>query len=92
MAKRRPSLTRPSLSVQDGDLIRKLRQRKLGITASDFARRVGIKPQSMINIEKGHRGASLPLLIRIAQELDEPLQSLLRDGATLPAPQERAVA
>lgn len=79
------SNTRPSVSVQDGNKIRVLREEKLKINASQFARQVGIKPNSMINIEKGYRGASLPLLIRIARELDEPLQSLLRDCADLPA-------
>lgn len=75
---RNASTTRPAVTVTDGEKIRQLREDKLRINVSQFAGRLGIKPQSMINIERGHRSASLTLLTRIARELDEPLEALLR--------------
>ena len=68
-------------SIQDGEKIRELRKSRLKVNASQFARRLGIKPQSMINIERGRRSASLALLIQIARELDEPVDALLREAA-----------
>lgn len=73
------STARPDVPVTDGGKIRRLREGRLKISASQFARRVGVKPQSMINIERDHRSASLGLLSRIAAELNVPLESLLRE-------------
>ena len=75
------STARPAVTVTDGEKIRELRETRLKINASQFAARLGIRPQSMINIERGHRSASLTLLSRIAEELDEPIESLLRKAA-----------
>jgi DNA-binding XRE family transcriptional regulator len=82
------STTRPPVSVTDGEKIRQLRESKLRVSCSELARRVGINPHSMINIEKGRRSPSLHLLQRIALELDEPLAALLRQpdrAVALPA-------
>lgn len=81
------STTRPPVTVTDGGRIRELRTRKLGIDQAELAARLGIKRQSLVNIECGHRSASLHLLQRIALELGEPLESLLRQpgrAAALP--------
>lgn len=71
---------RPS-GVLDGRKIRELRKRKLKISGSQFARRLGINPQSLLNIEVNRRSASLALLVQIARELDEPVDALLADPA-----------
>lgn len=65
----------------DGDKIRELRQQAGFRTASAFARQIGITPQSMSNIERGKKAASLEMLIRIARELDSSVDSLLKVAA-----------
>jgi DNA-binding XRE family transcriptional regulator len=77
----RMSDKRPLVTVTDGAKIRELRESRLGINASQFARRLGIQPHSMINIEKGHRSPSLALLAGIARELNVPMEHLLREAA-----------
>lgn len=72
---------RGPVGLQDGGKIRRLRKDAGYATATAFAQRLGIKPSSMINIERGNKGASLDLLARIARELDQPLGSLVRDAA-----------
>ena len=76
----RMSETRPLESIQDGAKIRELRKAAGYPTATAFAHRIGIKPDSMINIERGHRSASLSLMVRIARELDKPIESLLKEA------------
>lgn len=65
----------------DGDKIRELRRQAGYPTASAFARHLGISPQSLINIERGKKPASLAMLIRIARELDSSVDSLLKAAA-----------
>lgn len=72
---------RERLGLQDGDKIRQLRKDAGYRTATAFAHQVGIKPQSMINIERGNRPASLATLIRIASELETSVDDLLREAA-----------
>lgn len=69
------------LGSQDGDKIRTLRKEAGYATATAFARQLGIKPQSLINIERGKRPAGLAMLIRIARELDTNVDDLLKDAA-----------
>lgn len=73
--------TRPLVAIQDGDKIRELRKDRLKISGSEFARRLGILPQSLFNIENGHRSASLGMLVQIATALDEPIDSFIRKDA-----------
>lgn len=63
---------------QDGAKIRQFRRDAGYKTASAFARQIGIAPQSMSNIERGKKPASLDMLIRIADELDTRVDDLLR--------------
>lgn len=77
----RMSNTRPLVTVSDGDRIRQLREERLRLNGSEFARRIGIRPQSLKNIEAGRRSASLHLLARMARELSEPVDGLLKAPA-----------
>ena len=70
-----------TLGSQDGGKIRALRKEAGYATATAFARQLGIKPQSLINIERGKRPASLAMLIRIASELETGVDALLKDAA-----------
>lgn len=72
---------REPLGSQDGAKIRTLRRDAGYRTATAFAERLGIKPQSLINIERGNRPASLAMLIRIASELETSVDDLLREAA-----------
>lgn len=72
---------RETLGNQDGDKIRALRKNAGYATATAFAHRLGIKPNSLINIERGNKAASLDMLIRIASELDTSVDSLLKAAA-----------
>jgi len=72
---------RERLGLQDGDKIRELRKSAGYATATAFARQLGIKPNSLINIERGNKAASLAMLLRIAQELDRSVDDLLKEAA-----------
>lgn len=72
---------REQVGLQDGGKIRALRKEAGYATATAFARQLGIKPNSLINIERGNKAASLAMLLRIAQELRKPVDTLLRDAA-----------
>jgi transcriptional regulator with XRE-family HTH domain len=72
---------RERLGLQDGDKIRELRKSAGYSTATAFAQRLGIKPNSLINIERGNKAASLAMLLRIASELDTSVDDLLREAA-----------
>lgn len=72
---------RETLGSQDGAKIRALREGAGDSTATAFAKQLGIKPQSLINIERGNRPASLAMLIRIASELETSVDDLLREAA-----------
>ena len=72
---------REKFGSQDGEKIRALRKVAGYATATAFAERLGIKPQSLINIERGNRPAGLAMLIRIAGELGTSVDDLLREAA-----------
>lgn len=61
----------------DGAEIRRLREERLGLSVQQFAARIGIKPQSLSNIELGNRSAGLATLIRISRALGVPVEELL---------------
>jgi transcriptional regulator with XRE-family HTH domain len=65
------------VGCQDGAEIRRLRERRQ-YTGSEFARRIGIRPQSLLNIEVGRRPAGAGTLIRIARELNVPIEAIIR--------------
>ena len=63
---------------QDGTAIRRLREGQ-GVGVTEFAARVGIKRQSLSNIELGNKPAGLGTLIKIARELGVPLDDIVTD-------------
>ena len=65
---------------QNGAEIRRLRL-AAGLTVTELATRIGILPGTLSNIELGNKPVSLDLLIRIARELNKPVDSLLRVAA-----------
>ncbi len=67
--------------LQNGGRIRELRKERLKLNGTQFAGLLGIYPQSLTNIEKNKKPASLALMVRIARQLHEPLDSLLRPDA-----------
>jgi DNA-binding XRE family transcriptional regulator len=69
--------------LQDGGRIRKLRKERLGDPSGDaLAARVGIYRQSLTNIEANKKAVSLALIVKIARELKEPIEGLLRKDAS----------
>lgn len=46
------------------------KRRKLGINQNDFAERINISREHLAKIETGKRNLSIPLLFRIAEELN----------------------
>jgi DNA-binding XRE family transcriptional regulator len=66
---------------QDGDRIRALRKERLKINGTQFAERLGIYRETLVNIETNKKPASLALMIKIAAELGEPIDGLLRKVA-----------
>jgi transcriptional regulator with XRE-family HTH domain len=63
---------------QNGAEIRRLREESLGISVAALAARVGIKRQSLCNIELGNKPAGLQTLIKIAAELGVPVDQIIR--------------
>ena len=64
--------------LQDGARIRQLRKARLKIDDEQFAARLGIRSASLRNIEGNRKPVSLALMIKIAGELNEPVDGLLR--------------
>ena len=86
---------------QDGDAIRKLREERAYFSEraqrghwsiKAVARRVGITPQSLSNIELGNKPASLAVLIRISRDLGVPVDQVIRADEDIPAEPEDAAA
>lgn len=67
--------------LQDGARIRQLRKARLKINDEEFAARLGIRSASLRNVEGNKKPASLALMIRIAGELGETVDGLLRGRA-----------
>jgi transcriptional regulator with XRE-family HTH domain len=64
---------------QNGTAIRQLREERGYRSVKSLAARVGLKPQSLSNIELGNKPASIAVLMRIARELRVPVTRLLKD-------------
>jgi transcriptional regulator with XRE-family HTH domain len=62
---------------QNGAEIRRLRKENLGLSVPAFAARVGIRGQSLSNIELDNKPVGLTTLIRIAKELGVPIEAIL---------------
>lgn len=63
---------------QDGNAIRRYREeRHLSVTA--LAARIGIRRQSLSNIELGTKPASAAVLVKIARELKVPLDEIVKE-------------
>lgn len=55
------------------------RHRKaIGLTQADLAEKVGVQPETICRIEKGHRAASLELVGLLSMALDLELHDLFR--------------
>lgn len=70
------------IGCQDGAAIRRLREERGYASVRAFAVRVGIKPQSLSNIELGNKPAGLAVLVKIARALDVPVDQIIRDDET----------
>lgn len=64
---------------QDGREIRRLREQR-DRTVTWLAGRVGIKPQSLSNIELGTKPASVAVIVAIARELGVSVDAIIKDG------------
>lgn len=65
----------------DGDRIRELRKQS-GLTVTALARRIGITPQYLSQIERGHRPTvSPPMFAQIRATMGVETETLLRDRA-----------
>lgn len=65
------------VGCQDGAEIRRLRELRQ-YPVGKFARRIGVRSQSLSNIESGRRPAGAGTLIRIARELEVPVEAIIR--------------
>ena len=70
---------------QDGDAIRQLRKERGYRTVKSFAVRIGIKPQSLSNIELGNKPAGIDVLVTIAGALGVPVDKILKADDEAPA-------
>jgi transcriptional regulator with XRE-family HTH domain len=70
---------------QNGEEIRRLRKAR-GLSVPQLAQMIRVTPQSLSNIELGNKGASLEILMRIAEVLGVPIDWLVRKE--IPARQE----
>jgi transcriptional regulator with XRE-family HTH domain len=77
---------------QDGKAIRRLRKERGYRTVKSFALRVGIKPQSLSNIERGNRPAGIDVLVTIAGALGVPVDTILKVGDKAEAEAEEVAA
>lgn len=76
-------MSEPSVR-QNGAAIRALRKKdRRGVT--DFARHAGLHPQALRNIENGSRGASVDVILRLADILNVSVEAITRDGTDLSA-------
>lgn len=66
---------------QDGEEIRRLRKERLDLSVPAFAARIGIRPQSLSNIELGNKPAGLGTLLRISRALGVPMEQILKEDA-----------
>lgn len=79
------------IGCQDGNAIRRIRKER-DITPADLAARVGIRRQSLYNIELGNKPAGLAVLVRIARELGVQVDRVIRDDEEDRAEPEDAAA
>lgn len=77
---------------QDGDAIRRLRKERGYRTVKSFALRVGIRPQSLSNIERGNKAAGIDVLVAIASALEVPLDEIVLKAGTAGAEPKGAAA
>ena len=66
------------------NLLRIFRERH-SISQAELARRVGVSRQMMSAMEVGNQEPSLALALRLAQELDQPVEKLFRGDADMKA-------
>jgi transcriptional regulator with XRE-family HTH domain len=78
------------IGCQDGAAIRRIREER-NRTPADLAASVGIRRQSLYNIELGNKPAGLAVLVRIARELRVPVDRILKDGEEADAEEAAAL-
>lgn len=59
----------------------KAARRRLQLSQAGFARRAGVKQNTLCNIENENQNASLPMLIRLASAIGVTVPALLIPGA-----------
>jgi DNA-binding Xre family transcriptional regulator len=69
------------LKIVDGELVRKVRERR-GLSVTRLARRAGLNPPVLLRLEKTGRGR-LSTIEKLAQALDIPIDLLVVDDAPL---------
>jgi DNA-binding XRE family transcriptional regulator len=79
MAKRRKQI-QPRLGVEKafGQVIRKIREDKLGISQAELEKRTGLDRTFISDLERGIQGPGIRTLYRIAKGLETPAWEILR--------------
>jgi transcriptional regulator with XRE-family HTH domain len=79
MAKRRKQI-QPRLGVEKafGQVIRKIRKDKLGISQAELEKRTGLDRTFISDLERGIQGPGIRTLYRIAKGLETPAWEILR--------------
>lgn len=72
------------------NLLRIFRERH-SISQAELARRVGVSRQMMSAMEVGNQEPSLALALRLAQELDQPVEKLFRGDADMKATEKNSL-
>lgn len=79
------------IGCQDGAAIRRIREER-NISALALAERVGIRRRSLYNIELGNKPAGIEVIVKIARELQVPVDEILKksDGEAEAEPEGKA--
>ncbi|MGB1109066.1 MAG: helix-turn-helix domain-containing protein [Gammaproteobacteria bacterium] len=60
-------------------------RKQVGITQAELAKRIGVDQSHISRLERGRKGISVELLVRIAEELEVPVGRLFGEGQTADA-------
>jgi len=80
MAKKRRRQVQPRFGVEKafGQVIRKIREDKLGISQAELEKRTGLDRTFISDLERGIQGPGIRTLYRIAKGLETPAWEILR--------------
>ena len=84
-----PSAAVADPSLEIGARLAAHRARR-GVRVSELARRIGVSPSLISQIERGQSRPSVSTLFAMAQALDVPVDAFFRDGDEAAGPPERA--